>query len=255
MSATSQVATTLTPQDLKNLMDSFITPDIAEAAGIVRVNSLDGAAMVGRLNKKGVPSIDCAGLSFEYRLPEEITARQHRLRRDNPELEQLPDGTTKERDKYLSAPGARNFLYFTPSTQKDWLKEDSIRIVISEGEKKALALQRYFDECGKQVLVIGLSGVWNWRGTTGKTINGNGSRVSIKGVIPDINLINWKKREVEIIFDADSQTNPSVEKARKGLARELQRRGAIVRILEMRSIARPSARALMICLAQRARIL
>ena len=65
--ATTQTVSTLTPDDLKSLADSFITSEIAEAAGIFRVDSVEGAAKVGQLNKKNVPRRDCAGLSFQYR--------------------------------------------------------------------------------------------------------------------------------------------------------------------------------------------
>src|SRR5207248_701104 len=63
--------------------------------------------------------------------------------------------------------------------------------------------------------------------------NGNRRQVPVKGVIPDFDRINWRGREVEIIFDADARDNDNVKNARQKLAIELRKRGATVRILEM----------------------
>lgn len=225
----SQTASTLTKSDLDALTRSYITPEIAKAAGLECVDTHEGAATVGRLNKKNAPRCNCAGIRIPYRLPESDVVRDWRLRRDNPEV----DSNGKEINKYLSPPGKGNLFYFTPSAKKAWLQDVKVSAVFVEGEKKALALQRFFDECGAQVLVIGLPGVWNWRGTVGKTTNGNNARVAVKGVIADFGLIEWKKREVEIVFDADAKTNPQVVRAQRALAKELTGRGAGVRILEM----------------------
>jgi hypothetical protein len=77
-------------------------------------------------------------------------------------------------------------------------------------------------------LPIGLGGVWNWRGTVGKTTGPNGDRRDVKGVIPDLDLVAWEGRRVIIAFDADADTNEKVELARALLVRELRMRGAEV---------------------------
>jgi uncharacterized protein (DUF927 family) len=220
---------TLTMTDLQNLQVGYITPELAQAAGIYRVDSLEGARLVGQLSRKGVARRDCTGLVFPYRYVEDVRVREVRLRRDNPEQ----DTNGKEINKYLSPPGKGNLFYFAPSARKTWLSDATILVVFVEGEKKCLALQRSFDERGEQVLVIGLPGVWNWRGTVGKTTNGKGARISIKGAIPDFGLFEWVGREAEIIFDADAKGNESVCAARSALAKELIKRGAKARILEM----------------------
>ena len=130
----------LTEKDYSNLTHSFITPEIADAAGLRRVSDLDGAEMVGRPRKAGT---DYAGIVFPYFLPPNCNCpRQYRLRRNSPEYEQKADGTRKEIGKYLSAPGARNMLYFPPSVKTEWLEDVSLPIVLTEGEKKTLALHR-----------------------------------------------------------------------------------------------------------------
>lgn len=112
------------------------------------------------------------------------------------------------------------------------LENAELPIVITEGEKKALALHR-LGLHGRSVgsprfISIGLSGVWNWRGQVGKATDKDGVRRPVKGVIPDFNRITWDKRSVYIVFDANVTTNGSVDAARHTLAKELERRGANV---------------------------
>ncbi len=231
---TPQTVSTLTPNDLENLAKSYITPEIAEAAGIIRVDSVDGAAKVSAKPKRGE---DHSGLIFPYRMPESTNDRIYRLRRDHPTLEKQSDGSIKETKKYLSSGYDRNDFYFSPQAKADWLKNTSIKTVFVEGEKKTLALQRYFIECHEQILVVGLAGVWNWKGRNGKAINNAGKSQATTGAINDFDHPEWKKREVEIIFDADAVNNQKVKAARTGLMRELTGRGASVRILEMPDVA------------------
>jgi uncharacterized protein (DUF927 family) len=222
----------LTESDYRGLEGSFISRTLAEAARLFRVDTHDGKQLVGS-RRKG----DHAGVAFPYYWPGEGHPRCYRLRRDNPDLEQKPDGSTREQGKYLSAPGDRNRLYFAPTATAEMLAAAGVRAVIVEGEKKALGLQSFFDERGERAVVIGLQGVWNWRGTVGKETNGNGRRVSLKGVIPDFDRIEWQGREVEIAFDADASEKEDVKAARRELQKELARRGAKVRLLDMPDLA------------------
>lgn len=229
----------LTEKDYSNLRSSFITPEIAAAAKLRRVSDLDGAETVGRPRKAGT---DYAGIVFPYFLPPNYNyPREYRLRRDNPEYEQKADGTRKEKGKYLSAPGAGNMLYFPPNVQSEWLQDVSLPVVLTEGEKKTLALHRLSRHTESEsarplVLPVGLSGVWNWRGTVGKTTNAAGKRTDVKGVISDFNLIGWNGRKVFVVFDQNAKTNESVKAALRELAKELKGRGAIVSIVELPKI-------------------
>jgi putative DNA primase/helicase len=220
----------LTEKDFAWLARSYITPDLARRAQIYRVDSQEGARIVGR---KATARADYAGLIFPYIWPGESRAREYRLRRDNPDLKRKLDGTTKEDGKYLSPTTGRNILYFPPDTPCKHLTDASVCAVITEGEKKALALSRYFGECGEDRLITGLSGAWNWRGAVGKELNGKGQRQDVKGVIPDFDRIQWNGREVWIVFDANAETDDSVAAARRELAKELTRRGAMVHTLNL----------------------
>ena len=219
---------------MRLLSASFISPDLARSAGIFRVDSPDGAELVG-----GNGNADYSGLVFSYQLPGSPYVREYRLRRDNPDLEQDSDGRIKQKRKYLSPPGRGNLLYFAPMTPAEWLADTSLPICITEGEKKTLALWALawhgLSESAEKprFLSTGLSGVWNWRGKVGKTTNDVGRRQDVKGVIPDFDLIEWKGRTVHIIFDANVSTNESVQAARRGLSAELAKRGAKVSLVDL----------------------
>src|SRR6266576_1646471 len=98
----------LTDADYANLARRWIDRELAEAAGIRRVDSATGRSLVGRQDHG---SYD--GLAIPYLLPGESRIRDWRLRRDRPEIE-YKDGKPRERGKYISPPGRRNMVYFAP---------------------------------------------------------------------------------------------------------------------------------------------
>jgi predicted P-loop ATPase len=118
------------------------------------------------------------------------------------------------------------------------LSDIGVPVIVTEGEKKTLALWRMATETGNGTgkpafLPVGLAGVWSWRGTIGKRETATGEKVPEKGPIADLDLISWQDRRVIILFDADAATNPKVQAARRGLAQELTRLGAEVWIAEL----------------------
>lgn len=215
---------TLTDKDFRAFEACAIPRDLILAAGLRRVDTHEGAAMVGRQSKNGA---DFAGILIPYLWPGDPHPREYRLRRDHPDLE-MKDGQAREKNKYLSPPGKGNLLYFPPDTPPAHLADTSIPIVITEGEKKTLSLAAFYRNRGAAALIVGLSGVWNWRGTVGKTTTATGRRESIKGPIPDLDRIEWSDRQVLIIFDSNVATNDQVFYARRDLTKELIERGAVV---------------------------
>jgi len=212
---------------------SFIDRDLANKAGLRRVDDREGAEIVGRKIEAGA---NYSGMVFPYFEPDKYDRpREYRLRRDQPDIEQTNAGVLKERNKYLSPQGRSNFLFFTPGTSKQQLSDVELPIVIVEGEKKALAGHRLanFDSNSARFLSIGVSGVWNWRGTVGKASAPNGKRVSVKGPIADLDLITWTGRRVYILFDSNVHSNDAVAKARIALAKELEKRGADVFLADL----------------------
>jgi predicted P-loop ATPase len=216
----------LTSSDYTMLERSWITRTLADAAGLYRVNSLDGRDIVGR---KG--GGDYGGIVFPYRWPGTKNSVLDRLRLDSPPIE-----AGKAQHKYLAASGSRNRLYFPPCDPA-LVPDVNLPLVITEGEKKCLALWRAALESngtGKPAfLPIAVAGVWSWKGTVGIATNAKGERVPEKGVSPDFDRIAWTGRKVTILFDVNVASNPSVAAARKQLARELARRGSQVWFVDL----------------------
>src|SRR5262249_3130025 len=152
-----------------------ISPELARQAMLRRVTSPEGAAIVGR---KG--GGEYAGIIFPYIWPDSDGVREYRLRRDKPDIEFDAQGKPKDRNKYLSPPGRANLVYLVRGTPAEWLTDISIPLLMVEGEKKALSLWTLAwhglgDTADRpQFLPVGLSGVWNWRGTIGKTAGPDG---------------------------------------------------------------------------------
>jgi hypothetical protein len=146
-----------------------------------------------------------AGIAIPYFLPGSNTVREYRLRRDHPDIEIDSHGQVKPKQKYLSPPGRGNMLYFTPGITDAQLRDTALPLIITEGEFKTLALWRLANwNHGERprFLPVGVSGVYNWRGTVGKTTGPDESRLDVKG--PDLERIVWKGRKVVIAYDADS---------------------------------------------------
>jgi hypothetical protein len=197
----------------------WITPELAAQQSIRRVTSHDGAEAMGR-NGAG----DYAGLLIPNVWPGTDRPREYRLRRDHPEVEYRADGSTREINRYLSPLGRSNLFYFPLGVTPEMLTDSSIPVILTEGEFKAIALWRLstWQSDRPRFLVVGIGGVWNWRGCIGKTVDADGERVDVKGVIADFARLTWRKRGTLILFDSDSDTNGSVKAARALLGRELR---------------------------------
>jgi hypothetical protein len=220
----------LTEKDHAILAESWITPELADAAMLRRVDEQEGRQLVGQKGKR-----DCAGVLIPYYWPGDPHPFNYRIRRDNPDLVQATDGKIKQDRKYLGAPGAPNRLYVPPGITLEQLADGAVPIIIVEGEKKSLALWRlaHHESDRPRFIAVAIAGVWNWRGTVGKTGGPNGERLEVKGPVSDLSRIRWNGRTVFIIFDANVHTNGSVKAARKAIARELTKRGAKVKLVNL----------------------
>ena len=220
----------LTPADYESLEKSWISREIADQAMLRRVIGDEARQIVGR---KG--HMDCDGILIPYLWPGETGPNNYRIRRDNHEWRRDKNGVLKPDKKYLGAPGSGNRLFIPSGVTVEQLIDVAIPVVIVEGEKKALALQRlaHHGTDRPRFIPIALPGVWNWRGVTGKAGGPNGERLTLKGPIPDIERIPWLKRSVAILFDANVHTNDSVKWARRGIARELRARNAEIRLINL----------------------
>ena len=210
----------LTERDYQALEARWITRGLADLAQIRRVNSREGALLVGRAGAG-----DFSGIAIPNFRPGANCPREFRLRRDNPDLEYRADGTTRETGKYLHPPGRGNLIYIMPGTSPDVLADTSVPIIATEGEFKTIALSRL-----DGFLAVGFSGVWNWKGKRGIE---PGSRRQINGPIPDLDMIAWTGRRVYVIFDSDAARNAAIRSAQFALCDELESRGAIAYIIEL----------------------
>jgi hypothetical protein len=135
--------------------------------------------------------------------------------------------------KYLQPVGERPRLYFIPGTTVSEIENTQFDILLTEGEKKALALERARLEQGISGVVVGIGGVWSWR-TSPKELQPDGRVGKGKSrAIDDLDLIRWDGRRVYLIFDSDTVTNWKVATAETALARELTSRGANVLIVRL----------------------
>jgi hypothetical protein len=74
-------------------------------------------------------------------------------------------------------------LYLPPRVNRSLLRESALPIVLTEGEFKTLALWRAANHGAagpSRFLPVGVSGVYNWRGTIGKTVGPDGSLLDVK---------------------------------------------------------------------------
>lgn len=97
---------------------------------------------------------------------------------------------------------------------QDIAKDTEQGLIITEGEKKAAA------SCLAGYPTIGLGGVWNFRSAKDGLF-----------FLPELEKINWAKRNVYICFDSDYAENPNVCAAINKLGEELAERGALVKVL------------------------
>jgi putative DNA primase/helicase len=212
----------LTSRDLAALGKRWIDRATAQRQYLRRVNSLDGGEAIGK-NGAG----NYAGVLIANVWPGSDYIREYRLRRDHPDIE---NGKPK---RYLAPPGRGNLLYFPVGTDPAWLSNPQLPIVITEGEFKTIALDRLARHgvaTGQlpRFLAVGLSGVWNWKGTVGKANDAEGHRIDVKGPISDLQRLLWDDRRVLILFDADLEEKDSVRIAREMFTRELRSRAAQV---------------------------
>ena len=148
----------LTIQDYAELEARWIDRTLAIQAGFRRVDSITGGDIVGR--KGG----NYSGIVIPYFRPGSDHVREHRLRRDHPDLEYDSAGNLKPRQKYLSPPGRSNMLYVVPGIDPGLLHDMNIPVVVTAGEFKALALWRLANHgspARPKFLPLGLSGVYN----------------------------------------------------------------------------------------------
>src|SRR5690242_10997595 len=170
--------------------------------------------------------------------PGDNSVRDYRLRLDEPELE-WKHGMLRRKAKYLSPPERFPMLYFVPGTLPEFLQDSKLPIIVTEGEKKCLALSDLaWHGLGKPAdrprwLSVAIGDVWSWKGKVGRTEGPNSGWFNVKGSTSELECVEWQDRIVTILFDLDVATNDHVQRARRYLTDELQSRGAHVRYVDI----------------------
>jgi putative DNA primase/helicase len=156
-----------------------------------------------------IPFVDADGKRINY----------VRLKPDAPRV-----GKNGKVVKYESPKGSGNRAYFPPGSLAA-LKDASVSLVITEGEKKAAAADQAAIPC------IGLVGVYGWQMKRIK--DADGKATGDRQLIGDLATIPWQSRLVFLCFDSDAATNPHVRWAEWHLAEALARNGATVKVIRL----------------------
>ncbi len=199
----------LLPHHVDELAKSGIPASVAEAEGIYSESrSASIARILGRDESKAKKYGSC--IVYPYQDADGRIVLE-RLKPDRPR--QSRDGKPI---KYESPIGSRNFPYIPSAVRKRLTESRRIRrLVITEGEKKALSLAVHgFD-------AIGLAGVFNFR---------HGGRQNLISEIADIVS---RCDEVYIAFDSDMAQKDEVAEACRILSHLVGLTGARVRVIEI----------------------
>ena len=141
--------TRLTAKHLADLRASGLSDAQILACGFYSLRTADAISQrlnwrrpaVGMGDALAIPFFDSDGKPTNY----------CRLKCDNPRT----DKRTGKACKYESPRGSSNFAFIPPSTRTA-LKDSSIPLVLTEGEKKAAKADQEGFAC------VGLTGVWSW---------------------------------------------------------------------------------------------
>lgn len=194
----------LLPHHLRHLRESGLSDATITAAGIYSETSpAKLAQLLGwRYATKIAPAIvipfvDSRGANGYYR-----------IRPDRPR-------TIKGKPvKYESPKGQPNRIYLPPGVAER-LDDSACELLVTEGEKKALAATQAGFPC------IGLVGVYGWKAKGDEKL------------LPELEHTQWRGRKVFIVFDSDIDRKEDVQKAESKLAQHLTDRGAIVRCVRL----------------------
>lgn len=191
---------TILPHHAKQLASSGITIGSAKAAGIYSTTDKHHAATL--LDWTNVPKKILPCLVFPY------GNGYSRLRPDNPRK-------SKNKPIKYEAPRGQTNRPYLPLDVAQHLDNPRQELLITEGEKKALAATQFGFPC------IGLSGVHAW-GVKNQ-----------ERLLPALDRMVWMGRTVYIVFDSDITRKPLVLDGERRLAKLLADKGASVRVVRL----------------------
>lgn len=164
-----------------------------------------------------------AGFILPYFDPEGVETGFFRYRYlERPQIHGFKALTLRDKKfKYIQPSKVPPRLYFSPFI--NWMEylskpPEDRPLIITEGELKAACATKL------GLAVLGLGGVWNFRGGTKEL------------VISDLKRLPLKDIRIYIVFDSDTITNAQVIIAENALAKELLNLGAEVFVVRLPSI-------------------
>lgn len=216
----------LSPDTLDDLRRSGLSPSTIDSSGIKDETTDNETAL--RLDKYHVK-----GFVLPYYGVDRQQLKFYRVK-------VLQSLNGHQPPKYIQPKAAGNHLYLPPELaliDPTWAKNTELPLFITEGEKKALAGV----QAGLPTIAVG--GVFSWR-THIHTLERGVVRVEDKPssrvvhlddrgekaykteVAAELGDIEWRNRDVYLIFDSDATTNPEVQRAAFELSNWLGERGA-----------------------------
>jgi hypothetical protein len=222
----------LTPEQLADLRASGLTDATIAAAGLYcerdgdRVRDVLGGWMSVRTARQlgpclAFPYLDAAGQLMTFTAGDGRDRPFVRLKPAKPRADAKNKGRTI---KYEAPAGAPCRAYFPPDSRAA-LADPAVPLLVTEGEKKALAADQHGLPC------VGLGGVWAWVVRRERDEAGKG--IGPRELIPDLAAVTWAGRVVTIVYDSDLAAKPDVQWARWCLAEVLREHGADVRVADL----------------------
>ena len=187
--------------------ESAIDPQVAAERGIETITwGRDLPKTYSRRQKQRAP-----GVLFTVHRPGGETATIFRPDEPRPDK---PGHRYEQECKHLG--GCGNVLDVHPSIRPK-IDDASVPVVFVEGTKKGDAMVSAARKAGTDLLIVAISGVWNF--------------ISDGEPIPDMFDIPVKGRRTLIAFDSDMVRKPEVQGAAETLAQHLTQRGADLEIV------------------------
>lgn len=202
----------LDERHLADLRKSGLTNETIEAAGLYSAKGDAIRDILGWQEKAGAWG---TALVFPFRAADGADTKFARTKPDFPRTNM--DGKPV---RYESPIKQQNRAYFPPGFAAAFAT--SPQIIITEGEKKTLAAWQAGFCC------IGLIGVWGFQKRRFR--DDRGKSFGPRQLIPDLQSLDWKGKQVIIAFDSDAAERHDLQIAEFRLAEMLNDKGCTVRV-------------------------
>jgi len=196
----------LHPNHYRELQASGLTDETIQSAGIYSEARYDALSQI--LNRRRWPKRCAPAWVIPFRTPDGRETGYARVKPDNPR--QSGDKPVK----YESPRDRTNEVYFPPG-MNGATENPVVELLITEGEKKALAAKQFGFPS------VGLVGVFGWK--DGRS----------EALLPALERIAWNGRLVYIVFDSDAADKPEIQGAETRLAALLANKGAKVLVARL----------------------